>query len=324
MVARDEKLFQLVNTDLLLDISYKETELYNLINSLRNTQLTMEQNSLALSKEIMEVNYKINQTKRIYEKNENMINMGGVSRQEYEKSKDEYEYYLKRKEFAIQTFKQDSLSSREKIEQLEASLKRMRSNLDIAKTKLENLIIKAPISGNLTSFNVEIGELKSRGQRFGQIDVLDEFKVRAEIDEHYIVRINTGLKGEFDFADTTYNLIVTKVYPEVKDGKFEIDMQFEKKVPEDIKRGQTFQIRLSLGRLSDVVLLPRGGFYQETGGRWIFILDNSEKFANKREIKLGRQNPLYFEVLEGLQSGEKVVTSSYENFGDIDVLNLKK
>jgi HlyD family secretion protein len=195
MVERGENLFQLVNTDLLLDISYKETELYNLINSLRNTQLNMEQNSLALSKEIMEVNYKINQTKRIYEKNDNMINMGGISRQEYEKSKDEYEYYLKRKEFAIQTFKQDSLSSYEKIKQSEASLKRMRSNLDIAKTKLENLIIKAPISGNLTSFNVEIGELKSRGQRFGQIDVLDEFKVRAEIDEHYIVRINTGLKG---------------------------------------------------------------------------------------------------------------------------------
>lgn len=324
MVQKDEKLLQLDNTDLLLNIMYRETELYNLLNNLRNTRLVMEQNDLALRKEIMEVDYQIKRTKRTYEKNTVMVNKGGISRQEYNKSKDEYEYYLKRKEFALETHKQDSLFRKTQIEQLESSLKRMQSNLDIAKTKLEHLTLKAPITGHLTSFDVEIGELKSQGERLGQIDVLNDFKVRASIDEHYIARIDIGLRGEFDFSDTTYNLVVTKVYPEVRGGKFEVDMEFDMKSPRDIRRGQTFHTRLALGGLSEAVLLPRGGFYQKTGGNWIFVLDPSESFAVKRKIKLGRQNPLNFEVLEGLENGEKVVTSSYDTFGDIDILNLKK
>ena len=324
MVKKGDKLLELKNTNLLLDIMNKETESQNMINNLRNTRLEMKQKEIGLRKEIMEVDYQIKRTRRNYEKNKNMIDKGGISRQEYNKTKDEYEYNLKRREFAIETHKQDSLAGVEQIGQSLQSVKRMEANLKIVKTKLENLILKAPITGYLTSFNVEIGELKSQGERFGQIDVIEDFKVRMDIDEHYIARINTGLKGEFDFNDITYNLVVTKVYPEVREGKFEVDMEFDGKAPRETRRGQTFHIRLALGGLSGALLLPRGGFYQKTGGNWIFVLNSSGSFAAKRKIKLGRQNPLYYEVLDGLTDGEKVITSSYDNYGDIDILNLKK
>jgi len=179
-------------------------------------------------------------------------------------------------------------------------------------------------TGQLTSLNAEIGESKAAGQRLGQVDILDGFKVRAGIDEHYLSRISDGLPAEFDFAGKTYNLITKKIFPEIRDGRFDVDLEFQNETPEGIRRGQTLHIRLELGDLAEAILLPRGGFYQKTGGQWVYVVDKSGTVATKRNIKLGRQNPQVFEVLEGLEVGEQVVTSSYDSFGDIDKLVLKK
>ena len=200
----------------------------------------------------------------------------------------------------------------------------MEANLKIAKQKLTDLTLKAPVAGHLTALNAEIGESKKQGERLGQIDILDGFKVRVPVDEHYLARINTGQHGEFTFDEKTYQLTISKIYPEVKDGRFEIDMMFEGVQPKGITRGQTLHIRLELGNLSTAVLLPQGGFYQKTGGQWVYLIDGAGEFAIKRKIMLGRQNPEVFEVLNGLQPGERVITSSYDSYGDnVDKLVLK-
>ena len=224
----------------------------------------------------------------------------------------------------VESFKQDSLFQEVQIKQLDNSLIRLEQNLGVARTRLDDLTMRAPISGQLTSFNVEFeGEFITAGQRLGQIDELDGFKVRAGIDEHYLARIDKGLHGEFDFAGQSYALVTSRIYPEVRDGRFEVDLEFVGEEPEGIRRGQTLHIRLALGDLSEAVLIPRGGFYQKTGGQWIYIVDDAGDFAVKRKIRLGRQNTQMFEVLEGLEPGERVVTSSYDSFGDIDKLVLK-
>ena len=206
---------------------------------------------------------------------------------------------------------------------VEASVDRINDNLEIVKQNLENLVLKAPVSGQLTSLNAEIGENKVRGERLGQIDVLDGFKIRVGVDEHYISRIGLGLGGDFTFAGVEYSLIIKKIYPEVLNGRFEVDMEFAGEEPEGIRRGQTLHIRLELGDLSEAILLDRGGFYQKTGGQWVYIVDESGDFAIKRKVKIGRQNPDVFEVLDGLEVGEKVITSSYDTYENIDKLILK-
>ena len=322
-VNAGDKILKLANTNLLLDIMYREAQLFEQSNNLRNTRLLMEQNSLTLRRDLIELNYQIQHQKRIYDRNKELVKKNLIAQHEYEQAKDEYEYLLKRKDITIETQRQDSIFRQIQIKQLEASLKRMHANLSIVKQKQENLVLKAPVTGHLTSLNAERGESKSPGERLGQIDILEGFKVRAAIDEHYIVRIEIGRYGTFDFANKTYQLIVKKIYPEVREGRFEVDLEFEDETPDGIRRGQTLHIRLELGDLSEAVLLPRGGFYQKTGGQWVYILDKSETYATKRSIKLGRQNPQVFEVLEGLKPGERVITSSYDSFGDIDKLILK-
>lgn len=323
-VNKGDKILQLENTNLILDIMYREAQLFEQSNNLRNTRLSMEQHRLTVKGQLIQIDYDIQRLKRLNARKKELMEKNLISKQEYEEVLDEYEYALNRRELAIESFKQDSIFRETQIGQLESSLARMQANLDIMKQKQENQVIRAPITGLLSALNAEIGESKSPGQRLGQIDVLDNFKVRADIDEHYITRIERGLKGEFDLAGTTYRLVITKIYPEVVDGRFEIDMEYEGNSPKDVKRGQTMQIRLALGDLTEAVLLPRGGFYQKTGGNWVFVLNPSGVSAEKRRIKLGRQNPLNFEVIEGLEPGEQVVTSTYDNFGDADILLLNK
>jgi HlyD family secretion protein len=316
---------QLANTNLLLDIMYREALFFEQSNNLRNTRLSMEQSRLNLRQQLVQQEYQLLRLKRQYERGSELYKKGLISQQEFEQTKDEYEYYAKQKALATESFRQDSLFRDIQIQQLEASLERMQNNLEVAKQKLENLTITAPIAGQLTSLNAEnIGESKSPGERLGQIDVLEGFKVRAGIDEHYLPRINLGQTGEFDFAGSTYELITKKVFPEIRDGRFDVDLEFVGAAPKGIRRGQTLHIRLELGDLTEAVLLPRGGFYQKTGGQWVYVVDESGSMAGKRTIKLGRQNPQVFEVLEGLEPGERVVTSSYDTFGDNDKLVLEK
>jgi HlyD family secretion protein len=323
LVHEGDKILRLANTNLLLDIMYREAQFFEQSNNLRNTRLAMEQNRLTLRRELVELDYQILRQKRTYDRNAQLVKKDLISQQEYEQAKDEYEYLLKRKKLALETQKQDAAFRKIQIEQLEASVQRMQTNLGMVKQKLENLVLRAPISGQLTSLHAEIGESKSPGERLGKIDVLEGFKVRADIDEHYIARIETGRTGAFDLTGASYTLIVRKIYPEVREGRFEVDMEFDGASPQGIRRGQTLHIRLELGDLSEAVLLPRGGFYQKTGGQWVYVLDPSGAVATKRLIRLGRQNPQVFEVLEGLEPGERVITSTYDGFGEIDKLILK-
>jgi len=323
LVETGDKILKLDNTNLHLDIMYREAELFQQINNLRNTRLDMERTRLNLQTQIAQIDYDLRTKKRIYERNKELFQKNLISRFEYEQSLDEFNYLSKSKELTIETHKQDSVFRIAQIKQLEASIRRMQENLEIVKNKLENLVIKAPISGQLTSLNAEIGESKALGERLGQIDVLDSFKVRVDIDEHYIARIEIGKTGNFEFAGKTYNLEIRKIYPEVLNGRFGVDMYFTDEVPQGIRRGQTLHIRLALGDLSEAILLARGGFYQKTGGQWVYLVDESGEYAVKQPIRLGRQNPQHFEVIEGLQPGQMVITSSYETFGENDKLVLK-
>jgi HlyD family secretion protein len=323
-VEKGDKILQLGNTNLVLDIMFREAQLAEQNNNLRNTRLAMEQNQLRLRSDLVEMDYQIKRLQRAYQRNAELLKRELISQEEFDQARDEFEYYKKRRKLAIESFKQDSIFRKVQIEQLEGSLNRMRQNLDLIKQKLEDLVIEAPITGQLTSLNAEIGELKSAGERLGQVDVLDGFKVRANIDEHYLARIQIGLNGEFDFAGKTHRLVTQKIYPEIQDGRFEVDMEFVDSEPSGIRRGQTVHIRLQLGDPAEAILLSRGGFYQKTGGQWVFVVNENGNSAVKRRIRLGRQNPQMFEVLEGLEPGEKVITSSYDNFGDVDKLVLNK
>jgi len=323
VVRKGDKLLKLGNTSLLLDIMWREAELFQQSNNLRNTQLSMEQQRLSLKSQLTDIEYQLQQQKRIFDRSTELYNKEMLSQQEYESAKDQYEYLLKRRDLTIESQKNDIEFRKAQIESLESSLKRMEDNLEVAKQKLDNLTVIAPISGHLTALDAEIGQTKNPGERLGQIDNLDGFKVRASIDEHYLPRIEVGKTGEFDLAGQTYQLVIRKVFPEVKDGRFEIDLEFTNQVPAGITRGQSLHIRLDLGGISDAIRLPRGGFYQVTGGNWVYVLAPDQKTAFKRTIKIGRQNPQYYEVLEGLEPGEQVITSAYDNYNNIDNLILK-
>ncbi len=323
LVKEGDPLLKLDNTNLLLQIMWREAELFQQSNNLRNTRLSMEQYRLRLSQDLAQIDSQLQQQKRTYERYKELIKDNLIPRHEFELAKDQYEYLIRKKELTVESQKNDLEFRQSQIDALEASLNRMQNNLEIVKKKQENLTIKAPVSGHLTALDAEIGQSKTPGQRLGHIDVLEGFRVRAAIDEHYISRIETGRKGEFDFAGKSYTLVVDKIYPEVRDNRFEIDMQFVGEEAQGITRGLTLHIRLELGDISEAVLLARGGFYQTTGGNWVYVIDESDKVATKKSIKLGRQNPQVFEVLEGLEAGEKVITSSYETFGNMDRLVLK-
>ena len=323
LVNEGDAILKMTNTTLQLEVMNREAQLFEQMNNLRNTRLAMEQNRLKLQADLTELDYKIQRQKREYDRNKELAEKEVISKQEYDEVKDEYEYFLNLMELTLETQKQDSILRKIQLEQLAAAVKRMEAHLEIVKENVDNLVIKAPLSGQLTSLDAEIGQSKSPRERLGHIDVLKGFKVGVAIDEYYITRIDVGQIGGFNFSGKTYRLSVKKIYPEVRDGRFDVDMEFDGAEPEGIRRGQTFQIRLELGDLSEAILLARGGFYQETGGRWAYVLDETGTSALKRQIRLGRQNPHVFEVLEGLEPGEKVITSNYEGFGDMDELILK-
>jgi HlyD family secretion protein len=323
IVKGGDPILRLSNTNLLLDIMYREAELFQQSNNLRNTRLSLEQNRLRLNQELAEVDFRLQQARRRYERNEVLFEGKFIPAEKYEDIRDEYEYMQKKKELTVESMDKELSFRKEQIRQLEASLQRMKDNLEVVKEKQENLTLRAPISGHLTSLKAEIGESKRVGERLGQIDEITGFKVRATVDEHFISRIEVGKSGKFELAEQEYQLTVTKVYPEIRDGRFEVDLEFKNSTPEDIRRGRTLHIKLELGDVSEELLVPRGGFYNKTGGNWIYALDPSGDFAVKRDIRLGMQNPAFFTVLEGLEEGEKVVTSGYDTFGDKDRLVFK-
>jgi HlyD family secretion protein len=274
--------------------------------------------------QMTDVESQVKEAERVYNLNKKLYDQKVIGLQEFKQSENNYNYLLQKKRLTSQILQQDSVSNNQQLTQARQSYEGSQNALNVMRKKVGDLIVRSPVDGQLTSLDAEIGQSKNKGERLGQIDVLSGFKVRVDIDEHYISRIFTGLMGDFTFANQTYLLKIKKVYTQVTNGRFQVDMEFEGKVPEGIRRGQTLQIGLSLSDETQAILLPKGGFYQQTGGNWIFKVSEDGKKAYKVDIQLGRQNPDYYEVFNGLKPGDKVVTSSYENYGNMEELVLKK
>lgn len=322
LVEKGDTILELANNDLLQSFVREETQAFILVNNLENTKLSLQRNQFDLKRNLLQLDYQIDAAKDAYERGKKLFDEKIISEQEFLNLKREYDRLVDNREIQIETNRFDSLNAAIQIRQTEATLERTRENLEMIKRNLDNLYIKAPIDGRLSTVDVEVGESIGTGQNIGQIDDLNGFKVRATIDEHYISRIYAGLQGSFSFAGNDFGLEITKVYPEVNNGLFEVDMAFDT-IPEGIRRGQTLQIRLQLSENIKAIQIPRGSFYQTTGGNWIFVVNEDETEAVRRDIRLGRQNPRYYEVVEGLQPGEKVVVSSYRGYEDKDILVVK-
>ena len=323
MVKKGDVILQLRNADLNATIMNSESQLAYHANELRNTQIQIEQQRIENKQQKLQVDLKVVQAKRKFKQYEKLVNEDLIAKEDYLQAKEDYELSLKEQELTYQKMVQDSIfRSNQKIS-MDESLENTRLSLKMAKEQLENLNVKAPVDGQLGLLDAEIGQSISRGQRLGLIHILTDFKINARIDEHYIDRVRRELPATFERGGANYELTVKKVYPEVREGQFEIDMVFNHEKPENIRTGQTYHIKLELGESGKAILLPRGGFFQSTGGQWVFVLDSDGTKAVKRSIRIGKQNPQYYEVLEGLQAGEKVITSGYELFGNNDKLVLR-
>jgi HlyD family secretion protein len=323
MVKKGDVIVRLQNNDLNLQILNTESQLAYQSNELRNTFINMEQQKISNKQQLLSIDYEIIRLKRNYEQNNELFEKGFISKEQYLISKENYELAQRDRELRYERMVQDSIFRENQKVQMNNSLQNMQQNLKMVQQRLENLNIKAPATGQLGTLNIEIGQQINRGERIGQLQILDNFKVIAQVDEHYIDRVRHGLNATFERQDRQFDVEVAKVYPEVRNGRFKVDLHFTGETPDNLRTGQTYHIRLELGQPIDAVLLPRGGFFQSTGGQWVFALDESGKSATKRNIRIGRQNPLYYEVLEGLKPGEKVITSNYEMFGGNDRVELR-
>jgi HlyD family secretion protein len=322
MVKKGDSILALENQRLMMDFVNRETEMYRLINELQNTRLRLKQDRFALEKTLSDLDFQVDQAKDLYERNSKLWKDKVVAEQEYLKTKREYERLVRQRQIEVQSQDYQLDNAKTQIIQLEGTIARTQRNLALMKDNLSNLVVRAPVDGQLSSINVEVGTSIQAGENIGQIDDMNGFKMRAEVDEHYISRVFAGLKATFEFNGKANELEVTKVYPEVKNGRFEVDMNFVNAVPDGIRRGQSSPVRLELGKSSEALLLPAGGFFSDTGGNWVYVVEKGGKRAVKRNISLGRKNPVYFEVLDGLREGDQVITSSYENFGEKEVLEF--
>ncbi|HQH40640.1 MAG: efflux RND transporter periplasmic adaptor subunit [Bacteroidales bacterium] len=320
---KGDVIIRLSNHNLLLEISNHEAEVARAVNELRQARLLMVQQQLINQSSIIDTRKVLKQQERMFRNNEKLFETNSISREELEKSREEYQASLAKLNLLLENQKQDSMFRAIQVAALESSVSRMEKNLVLIRARLDNLDIKAPVDGELATLNPEVGEVINYGTRIGTINILDSYKLKAEIDEHYIDRVKKGLKGACDFSGKDYTAHIEKIFPEVKNGRFFVDMIFDDSVPSQIRIGQTSRIRLELGESRPAVLLSRGGFYQSTGGQWVYVVLPEQHVAVKRAIRIGRQNPRFYEIIEGLEPGEKVIVSGYDNFGNADKLILK-
>lgn len=318
-----DRILKLSNTNLQLSTLQQETSTFQQINEARNTRLRVEQNTTQLQAALVSANFNLNISRQQYKREKVMWEKKLTSEQEFERVRESYLRDLAEQKLAYQNFQQDSLLRRTQISQIDESIRRLQMNLELIRENIDKLTLRAPIGGQLTFLDAEIGQSKSPGNQLGQIDAMDGFKVSADIDEYYIARVVTGLEASAEIDGRSYKLTVIKVFPGVKDGKFQVYLDFSDMVPQGLRRGQTLQIKLKLSERTRALLLPRGGFYQKTGGQWVYVLSENGHSAAKRNVSLGRQNPDYYEIINGLKAGERVITSSYENFGDVRKLIIK-
>ena len=324
MVKKGDVIVELSNNNLSMQILNSEADLAEKQNILRNTMISMEQERLALRQEKLQLDLEVSRLHRTYQQNENLYNDNLLAREEYLRSKEDYELAVGRRNLVLERQRQDSLYRSSQVTQMEESLRSMQLNMELIRQRVDNLKVKAPIDGEVGMLDAVLGQSLQQGANIGQVNDLTTYKVQAQVDEHYIDRVTTGLVASFERQGAEYEMQLRKVYPEVRNGQFKADFRFSGAAPENIRSGQTYYLNLQLGEAAEAVLIPRGSFYQATGGRWIYVVDASGEKAYRREIRIGRQNPQYYEVIEGLQPGEKVITSSYDNFGENEVLILNK
>ena len=323
MVKKGDVIARLTNSMLSLSILDSEAQLAEKQNFLRNTLVQMEQEKLNLQREKLNLDLDIDRKKRKYEQYQKLYDEHLTSQEEYLQAKEDYEFGIRQRDLVMARQRQDSIFRGVQVEQMEESLANMRRNMTMIRERVENLNVKAPIDGQLGLLDIEIGQSISIGQKIGQINVLSDYKIEANIDEHYIDRVLADLSATFERQDRRFNLRVRRVYPEVRSGQFKTDFVFTDERPDNIRTGQTYYLNLELGEPSEAVLIPRGAFYQSTGGRWIYVVSADGTTAHKRAIRIGKQNPQFYEVLEGLEAGERVIVSSYETFGENERLVLR-
>ena len=320
VVKAGDPILVLSNDNLDLQILNSEAELAEKENILRNTQIQMEQQKLDVRQNELEYGTQVDRLKRAYEQQKALYEDKLIAREDYLKAEEDFRLAQQKYELIRERSKQDSLYRGTQIDRMEESLENMLLNMSMIRRRKDNLIVKAPIDGELGLLDVVLGQTIASGAKIGQINSVGLYKVEAQIDEHYIDRVVAGLEATFERQGETYSTVIRKVYPEVRDGKFKADFKFDGEQPDNIRAGQTYYLNLQLGQPEEAVIIPRGSFYQKTGGKWIYVVNKEGNKAVKREIRIGRQNPQYYEVLEGLEPGEKVITSGYDTYGDSDVL----
>lgn len=319
-VKAGDVIIKLSNDDLDLQILNSEANLAEKENTLRNTMISMEQQKMQLNLDILELQTEVKRKGRALESQRRLFDDGLIGKEEYLRSEEDYTLFCKKLEVTLARAEQDSVYRSVQIKQMRESLENMKLNMQMIRKRKDNLAVKAPIDGELGLLEVALGQSIGSGSKIGQINELGSFKIEAQIDEHYIDRVSAGLTATFERQNETYDAVIRKVYPEVRGGKFQADFKFSGEQPSNVRTGQTYYLNLQLGQPESAILIPRGTFYQKTGGKWIYVVDPEGGKAVKREIRIGRQNPQFYEVLEGLEPGEKVITSGYDNFGDNEVL----
>ena len=319
-VQAGDIIIRLGNDDLDLEILNSEANLAEKENALRNTMIQMEQEKMQLSLNILELNTEVQRKERALKSQKRLFDDGLIGKEEYLRSEEDYILFCKKLEVTIARAEQDSLYRNVQIKQMKESLENMKANMQRIRMRKKHLEVKAPINGELGLLEVTLGESISSGRKIGQINALDSYKIEALIDEHYIDRVSAGLSATFERQNETFDAVIRKVYPEVRDGKFKADFRFSGEQPHNIRTGQTYYLNLQLAQPEKAILIHRGTFYQKTAGKWIYVVAPEGGKAVKREIRIGRQNPQFYEVLEGLEPGEKVITSGYDNFGDNEIL----
>lgn len=319
-VKAGDTILILNNDNLDLQILNSEAELAEKENILRNTQIQMEQQKLDVRQNVLEYGTNVERLRRAYEQQKALYEDKLIAKEEYLKAEEDYQLALQKYNLMTERSRQDSLYRGTQIDRMEESLENMQLNMSMIRKRKSNLIVKASIDGELGLLDVVLGQSIAAGTKIGQINSVGLYKVEAQIDEHYIDRVVAGLEATFERQGETYSTVIRKVYPEVRDGKFKAEFKFDGEQPDNIRSGQTYYLNLQLGQPEETVIIPRGTFYQKTGGKWIYVVNKEGTKAVKREIRIGRQNPQYYEVLEGLEPGERVITSGYDTYGDSDVL----
>jgi HlyD family secretion protein len=324
MMKKGDPILRMSNTDLMMNLVNQQSNVYNSLMQMQLSENTARQNTVNQQQTLSTVESDLKEAERQYKLNKQLADEKVIARQDMVQAEIKYNFLVKRQDLTKQILRQDSITSDEQLKQNRQVYSSAQNSLELMKKKVGDLIVRAPIDGQLTSLDAEVGQSKTQGTRLGQIDVVGAYKVRADIDEHYITRVFPDLRGDCTLGDgKTYQLVIKKVFTQVANGRFQVDMAFTGTAPTNIRRGQTLQIRLALGDETQAVLIPKGGFYQQTGGNWIFKLTKDGKTAYKTDIQINRQNPDYFEVVQGLQPGDKVVTSSYDNYGTVQELKIK-